>query len=72
MKISNKVYDVLKYVALVALPALITLYGVIGATLNIPHTQEVLTIATAVDACLGTLLGISNYKYNKEAKENVH
>lgn len=66
MKMSNKLYDVLKYVAIIALPALITLYGVIGATLDIPYTQEVLTIATAVDTCLGTLLGISTAKYNKQ------
>jgi len=66
MKMSNKLYDILKYVAIIALPALITLYGVIGATLDIPYTQEVLTIATAVDTCLGTLLGISTAKYNKQ------
>lgn len=70
MKLDNKVYDVLKYIATIALPALTTLYGVIGATLNIPYTQEVVTIAIAVDACLGTMLGISSYNYNKEAKIN--
>ena len=70
MKMNNKVYDVLKYIAQIALPALTTLYGVIGATLSIPYTQEVVTIAIAVDACLGTCLGISNYNYNKEAKLN--
>ncbi len=70
MKMNNKVYDVLKYIAQIALPALTTLYGVIGATLSIPYTQEVVTIAIAVDACLGTCLGISTYNYNKEAKLN--
>lgn len=70
MKLDNKVYDVLKYIATIALPALTTLYGVIGATLNIPHTQEVVTIAIAVDTCLGAMLGISSYNYNKEAKIN--
>lgn len=70
MKLDNKVYDVLKYIATIALPALITLYGVIGATLSLPHTQEIVTIAIAVDTCLGTMLGISSYNYNKEAKIN--
>lgn len=65
MKMSNKVYDALKWVAQILLPALITLYGVIGNTLNIPHTEEVLTIAIAVDAFLGTILGISTSLYNK-------
>ena len=65
MKFSNKAYDVLKWISLVLLPALTTLYGVIGATLNIPYTQEIITIAVATDTCLGTCLGISNYNYNK-------
>lgn len=67
MIMSNKVYDILKWIALVALPALTTFYGVVGATCNIPHTQEVLTIAVAFDAMLGTLLGISTNKYNKQS-----
>lgn len=65
---SNKVYDVLKYIAQIILPALTTLYGVIGTTLNIPYTQEVITIAIAVDTCLGTCLGISSINYNKNNK----
>lgn len=63
---SNRVYDILKWITLTVLPALITLYGVIGATCNIPATQEVLTIATAVDACLGTILGISSAQYKDD------
>lgn len=61
---SNKTFDILKWIAQVFLPALTTLYGVIGATFNIPYTQEVLTIMVAVDTFLGTLLGISSAKYN--------
>lgn len=63
MILSNKVYDVLKWIALVGLPALTTFYGVVGTTLNIPHTQEVLTIAVAFDTMLGTMLGLSSAKY---------
>ena len=62
---SNKVYDALKWVAMTLLPALITLYGVIGSTLNIQMTQEVITIAIAVDTALGTILGISSVQYHK-------
>lgn len=65
MKLSNKAYDVLKWITLIALPALTTFYGVVGATCSIPHTQEVLTIAVAFDTMLGTMLGISTSKYNK-------
>ena len=65
MKLSNKTYDTLKWIALVALPALTTFYGVVGATCHIPYTQEVLTIAVAFDTMLGTMLGISTSRYNK-------
>lgn len=65
---SDKTYNILKYIAQIVLPALTTLYGVIGATLNIPYTQEVITIAIAVDTCLGTCLGISSANYHKKVK----
>ena len=67
--ISNKTYDIIKWIVLIVLPALITFYGVLGATLNIPYTQEVLTIATAFDTMLGTIIGISTYNYNKGMKD---
>lgn len=63
--LSNKTYDILKWVAQVGLPALTTFYGVVGATCNIPHTQEVLTIAVALDTMIGTMLGISSANYHK-------
>lgn len=65
MKMSNKVYNSLKWVAIVLLPALATLYSTIGATLDIPYTQVVITIIAAVDTFLGTCLGISSHNYNK-------
>ena len=69
MKLSNKTYDTLKWIALVALPALTTFYGVVGATCHIPYTQEVLTIAVAFDTMLGTMLGFSASRYNKTLSE---
>ena len=62
---SNKVYDTLKWIALVFIPALITFYGVIGNVLNIPYTEIVLTIMGAFDVFIGSLLGISTNQYNK-------
>ena len=65
---SNKVYDVLKWITLVFLPALTTLTGVILNTFNVSCADIVLTIMTAVTTFMGTVLGISNinYKKNKE------
>jgi len=62
----NRTYDLLKYVALIALPAATAFFGVIGATFNLPLTQEIITVAVAADAFLGALLGISTAQYNKD------
>lgn len=66
---SNKVYDVLKWITLVLLPALTTLTGVILNVLNVGFTEIVLTIMTAVTTFMGTILGISNISYCKNNKE---
>lgn len=66
MIMSNKTYDILKYLDLIFLPALLTFYGLIGKTLNIPYTQEVMIIGAGFITFLGACLGISSYNYNKE------
>ena len=63
---SNKVYDVLKWITLIFLPALTTLVGVILNSFNIGCTEIVLTIMTAVTTFLGAILGISNINYNNK------
>ena len=68
MKISNKVYDVLKYIAQIALPALATLYFALAKVWNLPYSEQVVGTISAVDIFLGALLQISTVKYNKEQK----
>lgn len=65
---SNKVYDVLKWFTLIFLPALITFAGVVMNTLDYQYANIVLTIATAFNTFLGTILGISNIQYKKGEK----
>ena len=67
--LNNKVYDVLKWITLVLLPALTTLVGVILNCFNVNCTDIVLTIMTAFDVFLGTVLQISNYNYNNNLKK---
>lgn len=67
MKMSNKMYDILKWIALVLLPAAATFYAAIAAVWGLGHTEQVVGTITAVDTLLGTLLGISSANYNKEA-----
>ena len=66
---SNKVYDVLKWITLVFLPALTTLTGVILNCFSVSCTDTVLTIMTAVTTFMGAVLGISNINYNKNKEE---
>lgn len=69
MKMNNKVYDVLKWITLIVFPAILGFYGLIGGELNIPYTEEVLTIGNGFITCLGTCLGISTMNYNKTKEE---
>lgn len=71
MILPQKVYEVLRWIVIVVIPALITLYGVIGNTCNIPYTDVVLTIAGAVDVFLGTIFGISKLSYDAKNREVV-
>ena len=64
--LNNKVYDVLKWITLVLLPALTTLVGVILNCFNIGCTDLVLTIMTAITTFMGEILGIYNINYKKE------
>ena len=66
MKMSNKVYDILKYIAQIVLPALGTLYFALAKIWGFPYGAEIVGTITAVDAFLGALLKISTDQYNKE------
>lgn len=70
MKMSNKVYDVLKYIALILLPALGTLYFALAKIWGFPYAAEVVGTISAVDAFLGALLKISTDNYNKEQTDD--
>lgn len=65
---SNKVYDILKWFTLIFLPALITFAGVIMNSIDFQYANIVLTIATAFNTFLGTVLGISNYQYTNSER----
>ena len=68
---NDKLYNILKYICITALPALTTLYGIIGATCHIPYTQQVMTIMTGIATCIGSMIGISSARYYQaQAAEN--
>ncbi|MCI6265879.1 MAG: phage holin [Erysipelotrichaceae bacterium] len=63
---SNKVYDILKFIAQIVLPAMGTLYFALAGIWNLPYGEQVVGTITAVDTFLGALLGLSSMSYNKE------
>ena len=65
MKMSNKVYDVLKWVALIALPALAILYGDLAITWGLPFGEQIPDTLTSIQLFLGVVLGISSATYKK-------
>ena len=64
--LNNKVYDILKYIAQIVLPAIGTLYFAIAQIWKLPLGEEIIGTITAIDTFLGVLLGISTIQYNKE------
>ena len=63
MKLSNKAYDVLKWIAMWLLPALATLWLTLGKIWNFPYNTEVGATITAIDVFLAAILGISKKNY---------
>jgi len=65
MKMSNKVYDVLKYVLIVGVPALILFLNTLGDIWGIPYIGQITATIAALGTFGGSLLQISSAKYNK-------
>ena len=65
MKLSNKVYEILKFIAMVILPAIGTLYFGLARIWNLPYAEEIVGTITIIDTFLGTILGINSSQYKK-------
>lgn len=66
MKLNDKVYDILKFIAQIVLPALGTLYFALASIWGLPYGEQIVGTITAIDAFLGAILGLSSIGYNKE------
>ena len=69
MKLSNRAYDVLKWIAMYLLPAIGTLYFAVSSIWGLPYGEQIVGTITAVDTFLGALLGISSTQYKKSLKD---
>lgn len=69
-KMSDKVYDVLKWIALILIPAIGTLYFALAGIWGLPYAEAIVGTLTAVDTFLGAILGISTSMYKKNQNES--
>jgi hypothetical protein len=69
MKLHNKAYDILKWIAQYLLPALGTLYFALAGIWGLPYGEQVVGTITAVDTFIGVILGLSTMQYNKLENE---
>lgn len=65
MIFTNKVYDVMKSIALIWLPAIGTLYFAIAGIWGLPFAEQIVGTIMVLDTFLGAILGITTSQYNK-------
>ena len=65
MKLNNKVYDALKWIVMIVIPAATTAYVGLAASWGFPFAEEVAKTSSVICTLLGALLGISTAQYNK-------
>lgn len=68
MKLNDKAYDIMKWIAQILLPAVGTLYFALAQIWGFPFAEQIVGSISAIDCFLGALLGISTALYNKEVK----
>lgn len=72
MKMSNKTYNTLKWVAQLLLPAIATLYFALSSIWGLPYGEQVVGTITALDAFLGAILQISTNQFDKDYYITLH
>lgn len=63
MKMSNKTYDILKYITQIVIPALGTLYFALAGIWGFPYGEQIVGTLAALDTFMGVVLGISSKQY---------
>nr|DAD87622.1 MAG TPA: holin [Siphoviridae sp. ctoMB99] len=65
LTLKDSVYDILKWVVIIVLPAVATLYAALAAVWGWPYSEQIVTTINAVDTFLGAVLCVSTANYNK-------
>lgn len=71
MTMSNKTYDLLKWIAQILLPALGALYFALSQVWGLPYGEQIVGTISAIDCFLGAILGISSAQYKNVSRETL-
>lgn len=71
MKLNDKLYNILKWVCLIALPALAVLYFTLAKIWGLPYGAEITATINAVALFIGSLIGISQISINREEQDET-
>lgn len=71
MRLNDKVYNVLKWLALVAIDAVGLFYKTIAVIWSLPYGDQIMATCTALSVLIGTLIGVSTIAYNKASKDEL-
>lgn len=69
--LSNRTYDVIKWIAIVVIPALGEAYVRLATVWNLPYGQQINETALVITFLLGALIGISTVQYNKNVNADI-
>ena len=72
MKLNDSLYDILKWITMIVIPALATAYVGLAAVWGWPYADEVAKTSAVICTLLGALLGISTAQYNKDEVAGKH
>lgn len=64
--LSNKNYEIMKWITMIALPAISVFIGAVGMELGISDPDTLVTILNAITVLMGSLIGVSTLNYNKD------
>lgn len=64
--LSNKNYEIMKWITMIALPAISVFIGAVGVELGISDPDTLVTILNAITVLMGSLIGVSTLNYNKD------
>ena len=64
--LNNKSYEIMKWITMIALPAISVFIGAVGVDLGISDPDTLVTILNAITVLMGSLIGVSTLNYNKD------